>query len=103
MFKKRNTPRFNYKSAVIKRTRPHKKRVLFVKRVRNVFSSKIYIMFGIFLASAMGVGYFLFFTNQFLITQVRVNGVSASTQKEIAEYYGRISQQRKFFILKQNK
>ena len=103
MFKKRNTRRFNYKSAVIKRTRPHKKRVLFVKRVRNVFSSKIYIMLGIFLASAIGVGYFLFFTNHFLITDIKIGGVSESTQKEIIEYYNKVSQQRKFFILKQNK
>ena len=103
MFKKRNTRRFNYKSAVIKRTRPRKKRVLFVKRIHNIFSSKTYIMLGIFLASAIGVGYFLFFTNHFLITDIKIGGVSESTQKEIIEYYNKVSQQRKFLILKQNK
>lgn len=93
----------NRRSAVIVRERPQKKRVLFVKKLHSIFSSKTYFVIAVFLGSILLVGYFLFFTDQLLITKINIEGAASGTQQEIREYYDELSQQRKFFILKQNK
>jgi len=98
-------------TAVIKRSNPRRKRVFFVRRLGKIYLSpsqwrsragKLYFIAGGILVIFFIIVYFLFFTEQFLITNINIEA-NKNTEENIREYLDEIFNSKKFFILKQNK
>src|SRR3989338_8939390 len=93
----------HYKSAVIKRLRPRKKRALLLKKFKELLVSKYLVILSVVILSLLMFGYFLFFSNQFLIKNINIEGASEITQKQINKLLETTFNSKRFLILKQNK
>ena len=93
----------HYKSAVIKRLRPRKKRAFLLKKFKELLVSKYLVILSVVILSLLMFGYFLFFSNQFLIKNINIEGASEITQKQINKLLETTFNSKRFLILKQNK
>lgn len=50
-----------------------------------------------------GIGYFLFFTDQFLIRQINVNGGSQELRGDVLEYFHDVAARKRLLVLRQDK
>lgn len=110
--KRRRSRRQSRTIAVIKRSGPRKKRISFIGHLGKIFLSppaprsrragKLYFITGGILVFFLSIGYFLFFTEQFLITNINIEA-NKNTEQNIHEYLDKIFDSKKFFILRQNK
>lgn len=101
--KKRKKRYANNRSVVIKRSRPQKKRVLLLRAYRGLLTSKVSFILGALILILLALGYFLFFTDQFLIKNINIEGAGETTKSQINNLLESVFNSKRFLILKQNR